>query len=152
MPVQVQTLQAHIAMSQFLTAVLLLVVVVVHAQALVATATPEWQLPVASVPVPAAEGGHPSSHVPAEATEAAQNAARIGMMRVTNEAEFSAAMDAAVRHIIIESHLDLRGFPTLPSPPTLFELGASIQSIQVRQQAVCVLLISCQAHAHAQTL
>ena len=117
---------SYMATSRFLAAAL---VALGHALALMAAATPEWQLPATSVPVP--EGGYPSPDVPADVKDAAQNAARVGVMRVTNEADFSAALSAPVRHIIIENHLDLRGFPAPPSPPTLFQLDERVQSIQV---------------------
>jgi hypothetical protein len=68
-----------------------------------------------------------------EQDTAAATAARVGIMRVTTALQFAAAMNAGVRHIIVEDHLDLRELPSLPGlPPVLFQIDPKIQSIQVR--------------------
>lgn len=68
--------------------------------------------------------------------EAASAAAQKRTMHVSTPAQFAAAMQQPVPHIIIEEHLDLRGLPALPGPaPLLFNVDPRIMSIQVRARA-----------------
>ena len=63
----------------------------------------------------------------------------MGVMRIKSEEEFQAAMSVGVPHIVIEQHLDLRGFATLPgNPPTLFRLNPHVRSLQVTHQQTLV--------------
>ena len=97
-----------------------------------ANALEVWQLPATTVPVP--KDGYPAaSGVNDTQAAALQAAMQTGVFNVATEAEFKAAMDAGIHHLIIREHLDLRGLPWAPAPsPTLFQLNPDMQSIQVR--------------------
>lgn len=68
----------------------------------------------------------------------AQQASRVGIMRVASGAELSAAMQQSVPHIEITEHLNLQGLRQLPGDlPTLFTAESGIMSIRVRSHRSC---------------